>query len=1116
MAVIIAVAVITFGFMLLAYILQSTETTDDHEDLYAPGKNAEVPADHRVPEANGTIAGRVLSATGGTAVEGAHIVAELHDWDLEEEPPVKRTQWETVTDADGRFEINNLPRGRPDRWDAQYVVVASKGNFAACARRPLSGDIEYVFAWLELKQTEAIAGRVIDEQGVPIENAWVFPDTRKGHRYAFGGDHFVSQHAATAQGARTGPDGRFEMPLLEKRIWNLTVWTKDHAMAISDDIPTGTSDVELMVEKGSSLSGQVISHDDDAPVQGVKVDIRCGEHWRNARTLTTDPDGRFAAVGLPEGSCVVVVDDPNWVETSPVEPVGLARGQERTGLQIAVTKGAAVAGHVYDVTTGEPLAGVHIQARRQNPVLPARQVISDTAGNYQLTGLGAGTYTINRRWKPGYLHGETREARELTLKSGDAISGIDFPMRYGLIVQGRVVDVAGNPIERVRVESEEITGRREGEITDTYEDGRLEHRGFSPNCRVQITAKHNRYGTQFVGPLEIGQADLTDIKIVMKSNESSGEPGGESAITDALRENPPRTFIKDNLELVKIEPAPSAQVDSQTTLRATLRYTIKDDEPEPGQYFAMIVFDSTTPGQTIKVGDARDAGEVELEQTSGELKITYPLSLVIGKDDIAMPLRFRFYLNQRSSPYESRVIARTQDVSYTANGNPQESMNEAPSSAVEGADYERPPNQDNNDKLMYAYGVSLGRYLRVLLRNGLSLDPQIYLPALREGLDGRDSVLSKNDRRDLLATLIMKGIVNAETQVDMADGAITVTPERVEPVNRIVLQIVNKGQEAHRLAVVSTKRLPDALPVENRHVRVITYEGEPRIEYYHPFGSASARSGRAPEVEDDPELRKFLEDECKGHQTPGLPLRPDETGTFGLHQMDQLFEDGKSFVLFCDEPGHYEGGEYAVLFVDNTPDAPEIPYAKDRWSAAYADNPLPELETENQKLSYLSGHLTGARWSDVGVEFDAHQFVRGINDALTWSALAMADEEISAVLRRAGEFWRNGEKKRRQALPTYTCLSHPQVALKRSGHCPVCGETLHQRGEQGDTAPHPAYACPMHPEVTSPTPGPCTLCGMKLVKTKGSAAYTCSMHPEVISATPGQCEICKMQLIKRK
>jgi hypothetical protein len=182
MAVIIAVAVITFGFMLLAYILQSTETTDDHEDLYAPGKNAEVPADHRVPEANGTIAGRVLSATGGTAVEGAHIVAELHDWDLEEEPPVKRTQWETVTDADGRFEINNLPRGRPDRWDAQYVVVASKGNFAACARRPLSGDIEYVFAWLELKQTEAIAGRVIDEQGVPIENAWVFPDTRKGHR----------------------------------------------------------------------------------------------------------------------------------------------------------------------------------------------------------------------------------------------------------------------------------------------------------------------------------------------------------------------------------------------------------------------------------------------------------------------------------------------------------------------------------------------------------------------------------------------------------------------------------------------------------------------------------------------------------------------------------------------------------------------------------------------------------------------------------------------------------------------------------------------------------------------------------------------------------------------
>jgi uncharacterized GH25 family protein len=1084
MAVIIAVVVVTFGFMLFTYIFQSTETPDDQNDLDVIGKDADVSADYRVPEANGTIAGRVLSAADGSAVEGAEIVVELHDWDLEEEPPVQRSQWETVTDADGRFEINDLPRGWPDRWDAQYVILASKHDTSAYARGPLSGDIDSAFFWLELRKTHSISGTVVDQQEKPVEGAWVFPDVHKGHRYAFG-DHIIdSHHVSTALGARTDPRGRFEILYLEDGPWNLTVWAKDYALATSNDISAGITDAKLVLLEGGRVSGRVISRDNGSPMHDIKVDVRHVEHWRNSRTVTTDTDGRFAADDLLEGTCIAAVDDVNWVETTPPEPLQVFRGHEISDIQITVTKGATVAGRAYDVASGQPVAGVRIQARGQRPDLPAGQVVSDTAGNYQLTGLGAGTYTINRRWKPGYLHGEKRERRELTLKFGDAITGIDFPMKYGLVVRGRIVDDAGEPIERARVESKELSGRGEGEITDTLEDGRFEHRGFSPDGRVQITATHERYSTQSVGPLNIGKEELTDVTIAMESEESAGEPTSEFTSDNPKRDGSPKTLPRDELELLDIEPASGAVVGVQTRLHATLRYQIYDRDFEPSQYFAMIQFDSTIPGKTMMMGTDGNTGHAEIEQAGGTIQIEYPLDFVIGSNDIAKPLRFRLYLNRRSGPDQSRVIARTRVVSYTVGETGQQSVNNSLPLSPEGPDQRHTLKQIDRDKLSYASGVSVGRHLRILLRNGLRLDPDVYLPSLRLGLKGQDSILSEKDIQRIRAKLIMNGMVSVETRVEVTDGAITVVPERLEPANRVVLHVANKGEGTHRLAVVSTRQPPDVLPVENGRVRVITYEGEPAVHYYHPFGSASARSGRTLEVDDDPELRKFLEDEIKRHQTPGLALGPNETGTFELHQMDQLFEHGKSFVLFCDEPGHYEGGEYAVLFVDNTAAAPEIPYAKDRWSAAYADNPLPELETENQKLSYLSGHLTGARWSAVGVEFDVHQFLGGINDVLTGSALAMADEEISAVLRRANEILRNGEKKRRQALPTYTCLSHPQVALKRSGHCPVCGLALHQRGKQGDTAPPPAYACPMHPEVASPTPAPCTLCGMKLVKTK--------------------------------
>jgi hypothetical protein len=129
-----------------------------------------------------------------------------------------------------------------------------------------------------------------------------------------------------------------------------------------------------------------------------------------------DDEGRFAFDGLPAGRFTVTAQKPGYPERSygarqPYRAgsgVLLEDGQHVAGLVLALAKGGAIAGTVFD-ERGQPMSGVPIMAWEIRTSLSGDRtlafagpepvtVITDDRGMYRVYGLAPGVYTIGTSW----------------------------------------------------------------------------------------------------------------------------------------------------------------------------------------------------------------------------------------------------------------------------------------------------------------------------------------------------------------------------------------------------------------------------------------------------------------------------------------------------------------------------------------------------------------------------------------------------------------------------------------------------------------------------------------------------------------------------------------------
>jgi protocatechuate 3,4-dioxygenase beta subunit len=118
---------------------------------------------------------------------------------------------------------------------------------------------------------------------------------------------------------------------------------------------------------------------------------------------------------------------------------------------------ASISGHV--TLSGKPAVGITVVATVNNSFFDNKTVgkaIADEDGNYKLTGLPAGRYTIMPLAK-AYVVSGTGAAKQLgqtvNVADGEAVTKIDFALVRGGVVTGRITDSEGHPLigERVSI-----------------------------------------------------------------------------------------------------------------------------------------------------------------------------------------------------------------------------------------------------------------------------------------------------------------------------------------------------------------------------------------------------------------------------------------------------------------------------------------------------------------------------------------------------------------------------------------------------------------------------------------------------------------------------------------
>lgn len=170
--------------------------------------------------------------------------------------------------------------------------------------------------------------------------------------------------------------------------------------------------------RGAGPQRDVVEKQGTAVIAGRVVAADTGRPLRRARVLvtgdgrphvaSTDEQGRYRVAGLPAGTYIVTAAKSGFVDGGYGQrrslrtnvPLEISDGQQASNIDLKLTRGGVVTGHVLD-EEGEPLARAMVTVLRQQFVRGEKQLTSagwdqtDDRGQYRIFGLPPGDYYVS-------------------------------------------------------------------------------------------------------------------------------------------------------------------------------------------------------------------------------------------------------------------------------------------------------------------------------------------------------------------------------------------------------------------------------------------------------------------------------------------------------------------------------------------------------------------------------------------------------------------------------------------------------------------------------------------------------------------------------------------------
>jgi protocatechuate 3,4-dioxygenase beta subunit len=125
----------------------------------------------------------------------------------------------------------------------------------------------------------------------------------------------------------------------------------------------------------------------------------------------------------------------------------IVQAQTKTPPQAEPKATSSISGRV--TIAGEPASNALLLLRPAGTIRTEMKVVTDAEGQYQFAGLKAGQYTI-AALAPAYVGPDDEHYGQLgktvVLAEGESIEGVDFALKRGGVVTGRVTDASGEPV----------------------------------------------------------------------------------------------------------------------------------------------------------------------------------------------------------------------------------------------------------------------------------------------------------------------------------------------------------------------------------------------------------------------------------------------------------------------------------------------------------------------------------------------------------------------------------------------------------------------------------------------------------------------------------------------
>ena len=219
------------------------------------------------------------------------------------------------------------------------------------------------------------------------------------------------------------------------------------------EVEGGRDDVELTLLPGAAISGRIAGANGQ-PVSKAKISAWAGRDVRadlgdgvNLTDASTESgeDGCYKLDFLLEGK-------PHHIKVSAA--THLSATAERIippaeNLDFVLNPAATIAGTVISATDGAPRPDIRVIAYRNWEELAS--TASGVDGKYLLGGLESGVVRVIAYGHGVISHRDPGEGVAVQTEAGKALEGVDLQVFEGGIIEAEIVDMAGMPIQGVRV-----------------------------------------------------------------------------------------------------------------------------------------------------------------------------------------------------------------------------------------------------------------------------------------------------------------------------------------------------------------------------------------------------------------------------------------------------------------------------------------------------------------------------------------------------------------------------------------------------------------------------------------------------------------------------------------